>query len=444
MSTTRPSTRPAEAPQTPPPTPPDEPPTASGEGGGGFSRRRLLGFAGAGVALAGAGAGIGFAAGASSGGEPARDGVVPFRGRHQAGIVTPAQDRMHFVSLDLTSTDRAEVQRLFQKWTAAAERMTAGLETSENGAVGLNPYSPPADTGEALGLPAASLTLTLGLGASFFAKLGMADERPPALIDLPAFTGDQLDPNRSGGDLCIQACSDDPQVGVHAIRNLVRIGFGTTAVRWSQLGFGRTSSTSTAQATPRNLFGFKDGTNNLKAEEPQEIDQHVWVEPGDGPDWMTGGSYLVARRIRMHIETWDRTSLQEQEQIVGRTKGEGNPLSGQKEFDVANLAAQGADGTPAIPVDAHIRLAAAESLNGVKILRRGYNFVDGSDGSGHLDAGLFFVAFVRNPETQFVPMQRALANKDKMMEYLEHNGSALFACPPGLADGGYWAQSLFT
>jgi deferrochelatase/peroxidase EfeB len=444
MSSTRPSTEPDAAPESTPPAPPEQPPVASGGKGGGFSRRRLFGFAGAGVALAGAGAGIGFAAGASSGDEPARDGVVPFRGQHQAGIVTPAQDRMHFVALDLTTTDRAEVQRLFQKWTAAAERMTAGLETSENGAVGLNPLSPPTDTGEALGLPAASLTLTLGLGASIFDKLGMVDKRPPALIDLPSFTGDRLDPNRSGGDLCIQACSDDPQVGVHAIRNLVRIGFGTVAVRWSQLGFGRTSSTSTAQTTPRNLFGFKDGTNNLKAEEPQEIDQHVWVEAGDGPAWMTGGSYLVARRIRMHIETWDRTSLQEQEEIVGRTKGEGNPLSGQKEFDRADLNARGADGQPAIPTDAHIRLASSESLNGIKILRRGYNFVDGSDGSGHLDAGLFFIAFVRNPQTQFVPMQRALARKDKMMEYLEHNGSALFACPPGLGDGEYWAQSLFS
>ncbi|MFP3701990.1 Dyp-type peroxidase, partial [Burkholderia sp. SIMBA_013] len=56
-------------------------------------------------------------------------------------------------------------------------------------------------------------------------------------------------------------------MAVHAIRNLARIGFGKVRVRWSQLGFGRTSSTSRAQATPRNLFGFKDGTNNLKVED---------------------------------------------------------------------------------------------------------------------------------------------------------------------------------
>ena len=108
---------------------------------------------------------------------------------------------------------------------------------------------------------------------------------------------------------------------MHAVRNLVRIGFGTTAVRWAQLGYGRTSSTSTQQATARNLFGFKDGTNNLKAEEPDLLDEHVWVQSGDGPDWMTGGTYLVARRIRMHIETWDRSSLTEQELIDRADQG---------------------------------------------------------------------------------------------------------------------------
>jgi deferrochelatase/peroxidase EfeB len=398
-----------------------------------MSRRRLFGYAGAGVALAGAGAAVGYGVG-SSGSSPSGPGVVPFRDVHQAGIVTPAQDRLHFVALDLTSTDRAEVQRMLQKWTTAAERMTLGQETAENGAVGLNKYAPPADTGEALGLPASSLTLTVGFGASFFEKLGMT--APRGLAPLPTFTGDNLEPARSGGDLCLQACADDPQVAVHAIRNLVRTAFGTASVRWSQLGFGRTSSTSTAQQTPRNLFGFKDGTNNLKAEEPDLLDQHVWVQPGDGPDWLTGGTYLVARRIRMHIEVWDRTSLDEQEQIVGRTKGEGNAFGQAKEFDLADFS------TPDIPVDSHIRLASAESLNGVKMLRRGYNFVDGSDGSGHLDAGLFFLAFVRNPHTQFVPMQRALANKDKMMEYLEHNGSAVFAVPPGVGPGEYWGQAL--
>ncbi len=144
----------------------------------------------------------------------------------------------------------------------------------------------------------------------------------------------------------MQACANDPQVAVHAIRNLARIGFGVVSVRWSQLGFGRTSSTSTAQATPRNLFGFKDGTANLKAEETDLLREHLWVQPGDGPDWMAGGSYMVTRKIRMMIETWDRTSLGEQETIIGRTKGEGAPLGQAKEFDEIDLTLRNGEGDP--------------------------------------------------------------------------------------------------
>ena len=132
---------------------------------------------------------------------------------------------------------------------------------------------PPDDTGEAIGLPPRGLTITFGFGPGAVPRrrrsdrFGLADRQPEALRDLPHFPGDHLDPARSRGDLCVQACAEDPQVAVHAIRNLARIGFGTVAVRWSQLGFGRTSTTSTSQSTPRNLFGFKDGTANVKAEE---------------------------------------------------------------------------------------------------------------------------------------------------------------------------------
>ena len=157
---------------------------------------------------------------------------------------------------------------------------------------------------------------------------------PAPLRDLPALPGDELDRARSGGDLCVQACADDPQVAFHAVRNLARIGRGAVTVRWSQLGFGRTSSTSRAQATPRNLMGFKDGTANLKAEDVDALARHVWVA-GDRrsePAWLRDGTYLVARRIRMLIEVWDRTSLGDQEQTIGRHKASGAPLGGRDEF----------------------------------------------------------------------------------------------------------------
>lgn len=407
---------------------------------GQFSRRRLFGAVGTGAALVGVGAIAGHAT--ASGAEAPASDVVEFRGDHQAGIVTPAQDRMHFVAFDITTDSRDDFVALLKKWTLMAERLTKGEETFDGGAVDGGQYNPPSDTGEALGLSASSLTLTIGFGPSLFDRFDLASKRPASLADLQHFPADDLDPRRSGGDLCIQACADDPQVAVHAIRNLARVGFGTVSVKWSQLGFGRTSSTSTTQATPRNLFGFKDGTANLKAEDPTLLDENVWVATEDDQEWMAGGSYLVARRIRMLIESWDRTTLKEQERVIGRSKGSGAPLGEKDEFDALDFESQGPEGT-FIDKTAHVRLASKENLGGVQILRRGYNFTDGSDGFGHLDAGLFFIAYCRDPLTQFVPMQLALSRKDALNEYIQHVGSAVFACPPGVGESEYWGSTLF-
>ncbi|WP_031476556.1 iron uptake transporter deferrochelatase/peroxidase subunit [Streptomyces bicolor] len=402
------------------------------------SRRALIGWGGAGLALGAVAAGGAVAmTGTGQDVDPVgaeAGAAVDFHGDQQAGIATPVQDRLHFAAFDVKTDDRAEFVRMLKDWTAAARRMTAGQAVGE-GAYGGLAEAPPDDTGEALGLKPSRLTLTIGFGPSLFEKFGLAGRRPEALVDLPHFAGDNLDRNRSGGDLCVQACADDPQVAVHAIRNLARIGFGKVVIKWSQLGFGKTSSTTPEEQTPRNLMGFKDGTRNIAGTETDRLKKFVWVGEKDGPEWMTGGSYLVARRIRMHIETWDRTSLQEQEDIIGRDKGEGAPVGKAKERDEPFLKAM-------LP-DAHVRLAHPDSNDGATILRRGYSFTDGTDGLGRLDAGLFFLAYQRDPRTGFIPIQRNLAI-DSLNEYIQHVGSALFAIPPGVRDkDDWWGSTLF-
>jgi deferrochelatase/peroxidase EfeB len=375
--------------------------------------------------------------------------TYPFRGEHQAGIVTPAQDRLHFAAFDVTTRSRAQLVSLLKAWTTAAERMTQGLSAGPVGPTEGAPLVPPDDTGEAIGLAPGGLTITFGFGPGLFRddhghdRFGLAGRRPEALRDLPHFSGDRLDPARSRGDLCVQACSQDPQVAVHAIRNLARIGFGTVAVRWSQLGFGRTSTTSTSQSTPRNLFGFKDGTLNVKAEQTDDLAENVWVAADDDQAWLSGGSYLVARRINMHIETWDRQGLEPQEDVIGRTKGSGAPLSGGTEFTPLDLTAKGSAG-PLIPTDSHVSVVSPERNGGVRMLRRGYNFVDGSNSLGGLDAGLFFIAYVRDPRTHFIPLQTKMASNDAIMEYLQFTSSAIFAVPPGMKPGEYVGQALFS
>jgi deferrochelatase/peroxidase EfeB len=407
-----------------------------------ISRRRLLGsIAGAGVA----GAGLAIAGGSASVAAPASvvtEPAVPFHGPHQAGISTDVQDQLAFAAFDVSTTDPTELVTMLKSWTAAAEAMTRGAPVpgdSTSAAV------PPADTGEAEGLAPSRLTVTVGFGPGLFdGRFGLANRRPAALQPLPALPGELLDDAGSGGDIAVQACADDPQVAFHVIRNLARLGRGTVVTRWTQLGFGRTSVTGSGQATPRNLLGFKDGTRNIRGDDSAALDQHVWVGSQSDQAWLHGGTYLVARRIRMYVENWDRDYLSDQQAVFGRTKADGAPLTGTAESDTPDFAATGADGAPVIAHNAHIRLAAAENNGGLRILRRGYSFTDGIDpATGTLEAGLFFLSYQSDPAA-FVTLQRKLGASDALNEYIQHVGSGVFACPPGVSGSGdHWGSALF-
>ena len=429
-------------------------------GAKGTSRRAMFTGAGLGAALAGlAGVAGGRAWEASQRPEEAILTVYPFRGDHQAGITTPAQDNMFTAAFDVSTTDVEELKTLLSDWAVAAEQMTSGELVG--GQPSSNKQLPPKDTGEAWGYKPNGLTITFGVGKGLFVdaegndRFGLAARMPAILKEgMPSFSGDQLHAAQSDGDLLVQACSNDAQVCVHAIRNLTRIAFGTAALRWSQVGYGRTSSTSVDQETPRNLFGFKDGTNNIKAEDSaDQLNEHLWVQKGDdaAAEWMTGGTYYVARRIHMLAEVWDRLRLIEQEQTMGRDKRYGAPLSianptkFSEEFTAVDYEAKDDKGETLVPADAHIAVVSPEQNQGRRMLRRGYNYTDGSDSLGLLQTGLFFIAFVRDPRTNFYPILDRMTKSDALQEYLKHEASALFAIPPGIKKGDTMvAASLFS
>ncbi len=446
--------------------------SARENGGSRSSRRGFLAAAGF-AAVAGSSLGAGAAPARAS--DPAaaasQGGQEPFWGRHQGGIATPPQSHTYFAAFDLVTAERGAVVAMLQAWTAAAARMAKGLpieafeETeiayaAETGTVTTSDDEPApvkvaaADSGEAEGLPAARLSLTFGFGAGIFIKdgkdrYGLAARRPAALVDLPRFVGDQLVEAHSGGDLSVQACADDPQVAFHAVRQLARLAGDRVQLRWAQTGF---LPPVPAKHTPRNLMGFKDGTNNPPVTDPAAMDKFVWVG-GEGPDWMRGGSYLVARRIRIALEHWDRTKLAFQEQTVGRHKHSGAPLGGKDEFEPLDLTAADKDGNPVIAENAQVRLAAAASHGGAQILRRGYSYNDGAGFTAErwppwrqgmeYDAGLFFLCYQRDPRTGFIKIFEPMAKLDMMNQFVTHVGGGIFACPGGVARGEYIGERLF-
>jgi deferrochelatase/peroxidase EfeB len=383
---------------------------------------------------------------------PSRDDPQPFWGGRQAGIVTPAQTHTYFAAFDLITAKRDEVADLLRFWTNAAARLTRGLPVepvSLEKAYDQEPGTLTPDSGDALGLPAAGLTLTFGFGAGMFVKenqdrYGLASRRPAALVDLPRFEGDQLLPAMTGGDLSIQACANDPQVAFHAVRQLAQIGLGVAQIRWAQTGF---LSRPGDGGTPRNLMGFKDGTQS-----PESVDKAVWVG-SEGPDWMQGGTYLVVRRIRIALEHWDRTKIDFQEQTMGRHKHSGAPIGLKDEFAPLGLDRTDADENPVIAEHAHVRMANAAASGAAEVLRRGYSYNDGVNFTAErwppwrqgmeYDAGLLFICYQNDPRTGFIKTFEDMAKFDMLNQYTTHTGGGLFACPGGVRQGGFIGGALF-
>ncbi|WP_296762754.1 iron uptake transporter deferrochelatase/peroxidase subunit [Varibaculum sp.] len=417
-------------------------------------RHALLGGGIATLAGLGLGTGAGYAFGKSAGktaGQEASDVMkisYPFRGKHQSGITTPQQQQMMMAAYDLITDNRELVIQLLKDWSLASEKMMNGNPVNDPKQSKL---APPDDTGEAYDLGPGALTITIGFGESFFIKdgkdrFGIAQRMPkPLKGGIPRMAAEKLDPDQCYGDIVVQACSEDPMISMHAIHNLSRLAFGTASVRWTQLGYGRTSSTSTGQKTPRNLFGFKDGTSNVKGEEAEaELNEHLWIQPEDsGGKYFAGGSYLCTRKIKQMMEVWDELVLQEQEDTIGRDKLHGAPQSGGHEFTPPDFKKKDQDGKLMIAEDSHVAVVHPDNNGGRRMLRRGYNYMEGTDSLGRLEGGLMFIAYVRNPQTNFIPILRKMSG-DAMTEYLQHISTSMWVIPPGMGENeDYIGQKLF-
>ncbi|GGK65219.1 iron uptake transporter deferrochelatase/peroxidase subunit [Streptomyces flaveus] len=403
--------------------------------GGAISRRRLIGTAGAtGLALGAAGGAAGYAA------APSADQAVPlsslgadevmFHGKHQPGITTALQARGHLVAFDLTAgVGRREAAALLRRWSATAQRLMAGEASGSE------------DTDVARDAGPSSLTVTFGFGHSFFARTGLEKQRPIALDPLPDFSSDHLDKARSDGDLWVQIGANDALVAFHALRAIQKDAGSAARVRWQMNGFNRSPGATAQPMTARNLMGQIDGTRNPKPSEA-DFDQRIFVPDSGEPSWMAGGSYAVVRRIRMLLDDWEKLSLKDQEDVIGRRKSDGAPLTSGTETTEPKLEKTDASGKLVIPVNAHARITRPDQNGGAAMLRRPFSFHDGFDTDGVPDAGLLFVCWQADPLRGFVPVQRKLDRGDALSVFIRHEASGLFAVPGGAAEGEYVGQRL--
>ncbi|MFD3512625.1 iron uptake transporter deferrochelatase/peroxidase subunit [Streptomyces sp. NPDC058657] len=404
-----------------------------------MSRRRLLGTAGAagaaGLVLGAAGGAGGWAAVSSDDEGPTALTTVGstsamFHGKHQAGITTPLQARGHLIAFDLApGSGRKEAMTLLRRWSKLAEQLMAGRPAAGT------------DTGVAYDAGPSSLTLTFGFGRTFFDRTGLVAQRPEALDPLPDFSSDQLDARRSNGDLWVQIGSDDALVAFHALRAVQKEAGEAARVRWQMNGFNRSPGATASPMTARNLMGQVDGTGNPKPSEP-DFDRRIFVPESGDPAWMAGGSYAVVRRIRMLLDDWEQLPRDEQEQVIGRHKKDGSPLTGGNENTEPALDKVGPNGRLVIAADAHARISAPEQNNGAAMLRRPFSYHDGISADGVPDAGLLFICWQADPLRGFVPVQRKLDRGDALSKFIRHEASGLFAVPGGAEKGEYVGQRL--
>lgn len=371
--------------------------------------------------------------GGGAAGEP-----IPFRSDRQLGVLRQPAAAGLVATFDVLVGSAAELAETMQALSVEVERLMTSAPAADADAI-----LPPPDSGVVGAEPApAGVSITVAVGASIFdGRFGLAERRPRELIEMPRFFNDRLvRPELSHGDLAVMVAADRPQAAVHALHQIVRATERLLGLRWVQEGYNDLLDPGDGIARSRNLMGFRDGTSNLDTADDEMMDEHVWVRSDDQePAWAVGGSYVAVRVIRMLIEFWATAALVRQEQIVGRHRESGAPLGQDGEGEEPLFAEDPSD--QVIPVRSHMRLANPRRPETGRILRRGFNYLNGADAQGTLDQGLLFLAFQRSMTRGFLEVQSRL-DGEPMEDYIKPVGGGFYFVLPGPGDDGWLGQSL--
>jgi len=368
--------------------------------------------------------------------------ALPFRGRHQAGVATPRAASGILASFHTVLASPEDAESLFRRLTERIAFLTQGGAVPER-----DPQLPPADSG-LMGafVEPDSLTITVGLGASFFEKYDWVSDslKPASLIRMEQFPNDALRAELCHGDLSLQFNANTQDSNIHALRDIVKNLSDCLVLAWMQDGTVPAEippADGSRAASARNFLGFRDGSANPDTTDAALMDQLVWVgAKAQEPDWAKGGTYQAVRIIRNYVERWDRAPLREQEAIFGRQKMSGAPLSGGGEYDAFDYA-DDPEGK-VTPLDSHIRRANPRDGSQLPFIRRAFNYSNGVERNGQIDQGLLFISYQKDLFTGFIALQNRL-NGEPLEEYIKPIGGGYFFVLPGAPNAeDYIGQSL--
>ncbi len=366
----------------------------------GVTRRDVL-LAGGGLAVGVAGA-VGLDSVVRA--EAADDARQSPFGPNQAGIARPATPQ----SNGLVSVFDLADGSLGTTLTTLSNSIVAC--TTAGGDLGATPDGP------------GDLTVTIGVGPRL---VGSIDPALPGATDLPAFAGDEsLASHNIGGDLLIGIYASN--VGVlHSVLARLTQNLDAT-LRWQQQGFrGLGQGTVT-----RNPLGYRDGV--IVPHGSSELDANVWISSGPA----AGGTICVIRRLRLRTTDFRSQPLSRQDEIIGRHRVDGSPLSGGGPDAAINVTAKTPSGELLTPPRSHVRAAHPSFTGSALMLRRGYAFANGTvelaDGTMVDDGGLMFICFQHDLDT-FVKTQQRIDEVDDLRQFTTATASATFLILPGFS-----------
>ncbi|MEV8268316.1 Dyp-type peroxidase [Microbacterium sp. NPDC076911] len=331
-------------------------------------------------------------------------GPVPSRGAHQAGLDRPATPQAHALII-VADSDALSDQPSLLAWLASVGEVVDTCTDIDRASPDILPDGP------------GDLAVTIGIGPRLVA---LVDNDLPDAGPLPPFAGDSaMHDSVVGGDVLIAVYSSDVSV-LKAVGDVVLQSLSRAHVRWSQAGARGPGSGTIV----RNPLGYHDGIVVPRTDD--EMVDNVWIRSGAA----AGGSIAVVRRLRLAIDEFRALDGAAQDQVIGRTRVSGAPLTGGNLESEADLLKKSPEGEYLTPLRSHVRAAHPTFTASKLMLRRGYGYSNAVAADLPADNGLLFICFQDDIGT-FVKTQLRMDETDDLLSYVTPTASASFLIPAG-------------